>query len=117
TTHDKYWVTIAEKPVGANQGKFLYFEVEPSKKLTKLGNIPSLYREDIPGTRIARRGGTSPKPLGESAVNLGMYFDLTKMTEGEHDIAFRLFFENAYDTQTLESFKHLGDWRIELTRM
>ncbi len=117
TMHDKYWVTITENPKGPSQGKFLYFEIQPSKKLNKLGNIPSLYREDVDGASIMARGGKNPMPLGESPVNLGMYFDLTKMTEGEHDIAFRLFFENAYDPQILESFKHLGDWRIELTRM
>jgi len=50
-------------------------------------------------------------------VNMALYFDMTKFTEGEHAMAFRLFFENVNDEKRLQAFKTIGDWTIGAARI
>jgi hypothetical protein len=42
---------------------------------------------------------------------------MTKFSEGEHIMAFRLFFENVNDQSRLEAFKSLGDWQVVASRV
>ena len=43
---------------------------------------------------------------------MALYFDMTKFTEGEHIMAFRLFFENTNDEKRLLAFKNPGNWDV-----
>jgi hypothetical protein len=48
---------------------------------------------------------------------MALYFDMTKFTEGEHIMAFRLFFENVNEQSRLTAFKNLGNWMIDAVRV
>ena len=108
---DLYWVSAY------GQDRMLYMEISPSEKMRKAGAIPMLYRESIAGDQIKNRGRDTPTPLGKSPVNLALAFDMTKLSEGEHVMAFRLFFENNADPKRLDSFKSLKKWDITTTRV
>jgi len=106
-----YWVTAAGKD------RMLYMEITPSKQMRQLGAIPSIYREDKAGAEIVGRSSAAAKPLGLSPVNLALYFDMTKFSQGEHVMAFRLFFENSKDANRLTNFKNLSNWDIQANRI
>jgi len=110
-TEAKYWFTAS------TADRMMYVEIEPSEDMRKLGAVPQLYLENQPGSVLAQRPSDSAKPLGESPVNMGLYFDMTRFTKGEHSLAFRLFFENRFDAAQLESFRNLSLWNIALTRI
>jgi hypothetical protein len=106
-----YWVT-------ANTPDYMiYMEISPSTQMRKIGNVPMLYREDISPEEFIKRDTPGAKPLGKSPVNLGMYFDLTRFDEGEHIVAFRLFFENIQDKERLAEFKEVTLWEFETKRL
>ena len=107
----KYWFTAHDK------GKMIHIEIAVSEELRKLGSAPMLYMENKSAAQISSRSNEDAKPLGESPVNLGLFFDLTKFKEGTHDINFKLYFENRYDEKDLEAFKRLDDWKIRLNRI
>jgi hypothetical protein len=106
-----YWI------MASGNDRMLYMEISPSKEMRAAGAIPMLYKEDIDGPSIANRGSQEPSPLGKSPVNMGLYFDMTNFTEGEHIMAFRLFFENSNDEKRLAAFKNLGNWGIDVKRV
>ena len=111
TVEPLYWVTAS----GAD--RMLYMEITPSKEMRAAGAIPMMYREDVAGPQIKDRNRDAPMPLGESNVNMALYFDMTRFSEGEHIMAFRLFFENTNDDKRLTAFKTLGDWDIFVNRL
>jgi hypothetical protein len=106
-----YWI------MASGEDRMLYMEISPSKEMRAQGGIPMFYREDVEGGTIKGRNLDHPAELGQSPVNLALYFDMTKFTEGEHIMAFRLFFENVNDEKKLGAFKNLGNWDILATRM
>jgi hypothetical protein len=108
---DLYWVSAH----GLN--RMMYMEISPSKEMKAAGAIPMLYKEAVSGLKIRKRGSDTPSKLGKSPVNLGLYFDMTKFSEGDHIMAFKLFFENTDDPKRLESFKTLNRWDISANRI
>ena len=106
-----YWVTASGKD------RMLYMEITPSKQMRQQGAIPMLYREDKSGADVGSRSGAVAKPLSKSPVNLALYFDMTKFSQGEHIMAFRLFFENSKDNTRLTNFKNLSNWDFQVTRL
>lgn len=108
---DMYWLTAAK------DDRMLYLQISPSKQMRANGAVPLLYRENVEGPSIVGRNQQTPGPLGQSPVNMALYFDMTRFTEGEHVIAFRLFFENSYDNNRLASFKNLAAWSIDARRL
>lgn len=105
-----YWISASAKD------RMMYVEINPSAQMQKDGIAPMFYLEKKSAAEIKDRGSTSPSPLGKSPVNMGLFFDLTKFNEGDHFMAFRLFFENTYEQKILESFKTLSQWRVGATR-
>lgn len=106
-----YWIMASGKD------RMLYMEISPSKEMRADGAIPMLYREDLPGPVVKDRNKDQPKQLGESNVNMALYFDMTKFSDGEHSMAFRLFFENVNEEKRLETFKNLANWQFEVKRI
>lgn len=106
-----YWIMAS----GAD--RMLYMEISPSKEMRQAGAIPALYKEDQPGAAVKDRGAETPTPLGSSPVNMALYFDMTKFSEGEHIMAFRLFFENNNEEKRLLAFKNLGNWDVAANRL
>ncbi|MEZ4743214.1 MAG: hypothetical protein R3B45_12345 [Bdellovibrionota bacterium] len=95
----------------------MYMEISPSTQMRKTGNVPMLYEETKDGRELINRKNDVAMPLGKSPVNLAMFFDLTRFVEGEHIVAFRLFFENIQDKDKLEEFKSLGSWIYKTERI
>lgn len=110
-SEELYWVAAS------GLDRMIYMEIKPSKKMREAGAIPMFYKEDTSGSNIKARNADSPAPLGESPVNLALYFDMTKFKEGEHMMSFRLFFENRDDPKTLETFKNLSNWNVDIQRL
>lgn len=106
-----YWITAS------GNDRMLYMEISPSKEMRAAGAIPMVYKEDKPGAEIKDRNKEAPSGLGASPVNMALYFDMTKFSEGEHIMAFRLFFENSTETKRLQSFKQLSLWDVQATRL
>jgi hypothetical protein len=106
-----YWITAA----GAD--RMLYMEISPSKEMRAAGAVPLVYREEVAGDAVKNRGLDKTVELGKSNVNMALYFDMTRFTEGEHIMAFRLFFENVNDEARLGAFKMLGQWDVVASRL
>jgi len=106
-----YWLSAIGKD------RMLYMELTPSQQMAKLGGAPTFYREDKTADEIKPRGNIAPKPLGKSPVNLGMHFDLTKFSEGDHLVAFRMYVENQLDEQRIESYKLMNRWMVYAKRI
>jgi hypothetical protein len=106
-----YWVSAAGKD------RLLYMEIAPSRQMRDKGAVPLMYREDLAGPSLVSRGGDKPASLGKGPVNLALYFDLTRFSEGEHIMAFRLFFENVNDPARLATFRTLTEWNYEAVRL
>lgn len=106
-----YWVSMQGKE------RSIFFEVRPSIDLQKNGLAPALYREEKNGDELKSRNNDDVSPLGRSPVNLGIWFDATKISEGEHSMGFRLFFENVNAPERLAVFKGLSEWRYEVRRI
>lgn len=106
-----YWIMASGKD------RMLYMEILPSKEMRAEGAIPMLYKENTDGPTIKIRNKDEPKELGESNVNMALYFDMTKFRDGEHAMAFRLFFENINDDKRLETFKNLSNWQFDVARV
>ena len=110
-TEPTYWISAVSKD------RMMYVEIIPSKEMRVAGSIPSIFIEKVKGNSLRSRAQDKALPLGQSPVNMALFLDLTKLTEGEHLTTFRLFFENVYDPVKLNDFKSLDRWRIEATRM
>lgn len=106
-----YWISLQGK------NRTIYFEVTPSPELQLTGLSPSFYRENQSGAEISNRNNNDPAPFGKSPVNIGIWFDGTKIGDGEHAIGFRLFFENVLAPERLDVFKGLNDWLYEVRRI
>lgn len=110
-TEPTYWISAVSKD------RMMYVEIIPSKEMRAAGSIPSIFIDKIVGNNLRSRAQDKALPLGQSPVNMALFLDLTKLTEGEHLTTFRLFFENVYDPAKLNDFKSLDRWRIEATRI
>ncbi|MBP9708732.1 MAG: hypothetical protein KBD78_13925 [Oligoflexales bacterium] len=107
-----YWLT------GMNKTEMIYMEVKPSEKLLASGSIPYYFEQEITGTEAQEQYKKSKKrDLGSGPINMAMYFDLTKFTEGDHMMAFQLFFENQSNSEMLEQFKKLDLWASKVNRV
>jgi len=111
TVEPLYWI------MASGNDRMLYMEIVPSKEMRAEGAVPTLYREDKSGPEIVGRNRDVAKALGESNVNMALHFDMTKFTDGEHFMAFRLFFENINDVKRLETFKNLSKWQFNIARV
>ncbi len=106
-TEPFYWISATSKD------RMMYVEISPSKEMRAAGNIPAIFIDKTKGDVLKGRPTDKALPLGQSPVNMALYLDLTKLTEGEHLTTFRLFFENFYDPAKLSDFKTLDKWRVE----
>ena len=108
---DLYWISAT------GRDRMLYLEIAPSTQMREAGAIPRFYQEDLAGPKLTQRSNDTAKPLGAAPVNLALHFDMQRFAKGEHDMAFRLFFENRFDEQTLATFKNLSKWRYRARRI
>lgn len=106
-----YWLSAIGKD------RMLYLEMTPSAQMAKLGASPTFYQENVSGESLKPRGNDRPRPLGKSPVNLGMYFDLTRFSEGDHLVGFRMYVENRLDPGQIESFKNMSKWGVYAQRL
>jgi hypothetical protein len=106
-----YWVSMQGKD------RSIFFEITPSPELQKTGLAPELYREEKNGDELKQRNNDLISPMGVSPVNLGIWFDATKIGDGEHSMGFRLFFENVMAPERLAVFKGLSQWKYEVRRI
>lgn len=106
-----YWISAQ------GGGKSIYMEITPGADLQKEGVAPTLYREDVSALDMKGRDNNTVLPLGRSPVNLGIVFDATNFSEGEHTMGFRLFFENVVAPERLAVFKGLKDWHYSVSRL
>jgi hypothetical protein len=110
-TKGLYWVSMQGKD------RSIFVEITPSPDLRKIGLAPTIYRDDKPASDFKSRDNDRVLPLGKSPVNLGIWFDATKIPSGEHMMGFRMFFENVMAPERLAVFKGLGDWKYEVRRI
>jgi len=108
---ETYWITAA------SADRILYMEINPSDEMRKRKSVPLFYQENVPGSAVLTRSNDKPGELGSSPVNLALYFDMTKFSEGEHNMSLKLFFENLNDSQHLTTFRTLKDWTIKSRRV
>jgi hypothetical protein len=110
-TRGLYWVSMQGKD------RSIFFEITPSPELQKTGMAPELYREDKSAEELKGRSNDKVAHVGESPVNLGIWFDATKIGDGEQSMGFRLFFENVMAPERLAVFKSLSQWKYEVRRI
>jgi hypothetical protein len=108
---DLYWVSMQGKD------RSIFFEITPSAELRNTGMAPQLYRENKSGDELRARNNDKVAPMGQSPVNLGIWFDATKIGDGEQVMGFRLFFENVMAPERLAVFKSLSEWKYEVRRI
>ncbi len=106
-----YWVSLQGKD------RSIFFEISPSPELHASGLSPKIYREEKSGDELKSRDNNQIAPLGKSPVNLGVWFDATKISDGDHMMGFRLFFENVMAPERLAVFKSLREWKYEVRRI
>lgn len=106
-----YWASVL------GDEHMFYLSLNLSESMVAEGNLPAYYMESADWQELAKRDPAAILPLGESPVNLALYFDLTRFREGEHEIAFQLYLENRRDPQLLESFRNLPSWQQNLRRV
>ncbi|HYX35516.1 MAG TPA: hypothetical protein VE954_20665 [Oligoflexus sp.] len=107
----EYWASLI------GDDRMMYVLMRPSQQMLQDGNIPYYYVKDIQGEALKKRNNNETRPIVESPVNLGLYFDLTRFREGEHFMSFQLFFENKKDYKNIELFKSLDRWAIKAARL
>ncbi len=107
----EYWASLI------GEDRMIYVLMRPSQQMLQDGNVPYYYLKDIKGEELRKRNNNETRPLLESPVNLGLYFDLTRFREGEHFMSFQLFFENKKDYKNIELFKSLDRWMIKALRI
>ena len=107
----EYWASL----IGAD--RMFYVLMRPSPQMLQDGTIPYYFVSDLQGDELKKRNNNDMKPIAESPVNLGLYFDLTRFREGEHFMSFQLFFENKKDYKNIEVFKTLDRWLIKAAQM
>lgn len=107
----KYWLNVLGKDV------MFYAEIEPSEKMRKDDNIPYFYKKSVPAKALSHIDNNQVNAIEKSPVNVALYFDLTKFDKGEHNMSFKLFFDNKRDEVALDHFRRLSDWNFEITRL
>ncbi|MGE0172243.1 MAG: hypothetical protein AB7T49_05645 [Oligoflexales bacterium] len=107
----KYWLSM----IGSDH--MMFVELTPSAQMLKDNNIPSLYYKDVDGKALSHINNNDPHPLTESPDNIGLFFDMTKFKEGEHTMAFQLFFDNKKDLGEMENYKTLSQWMYHVSRL
>ena len=100
-----YWISAQ------GLGRTIYMEIAPGQELQRDGVAPTFYQENLSAEEMSSRSNNDALALGKSPVNLGIAFDMTKFSEGEHMMGFRLFFENVVAPERLAVFKGLNDWQ------
>jgi hypothetical protein len=110
-TESKYWLSMV------GEDHMMFVELTPSAQMVKDDNIPSLYFSKDNGRKLAQISNENPLPLTKSPVNIGLFFDLTKFTEGEHTMAFQLFFDNKKDMDEMDNYRNLSRWNHSLTKI
>lgn len=110
-TKGLYWVSMQ------GRDRSIFVEITPSEELRKIGLAPTIYREDKTANELKSRNNDHVLPLGKSPVNLGIWFDATKIPSGEHMMGFRMFFENVMAPERLAVFKGLNEWKYEVRRI
>lgn len=107
-----YWLSISK------EDRLLYMELDISEKMRSNKNYPSVYIEDIPGTKLVEeRSNDSVAPLGKTPVNLAMNVDLYKFAQGFHRMSFQLYFNNSFSQNLLDEFKTLKYWDFITSRI
>lgn len=106
-----YWVSMQGKD------RSIFVEISPSADLRKIGLAPTIYREEKAAADLKTRDNDRVLALGKSPVNLGIWFDATKIPSGEHMMGFRMFFENVMAPERLAVFKGLNEWKYEVRRI
>lgn len=110
-TKGLYWVSMQ------GRDRSIFVEITPSPDLRKIGLAPTIYRDDKASSELKSRDNDKVLPLGKSPVNLGIWFDATKIPSGEHMMGFRMFFENVMAPERLAVFKGLNEWKYEVRRI
>lgn len=97
----------------------MLMEISPSWRMINNGNRPLLYSEPGDPTSISSRPWNKPLELGKAPVNLGVYFDLSNLSEGEHRMKFNLFFENVNSEENRTRYRNISRWYYtsQLTRL
>lgn len=100
-----YYSLVAKHP------EFLMLmDITPSWKMINKGNRPLLYKENGDPAVISKRPWNKPLPLGKAPVNLGVFFDLSDLSEGEHRMSFKLYFENENNGDNIKQYSNLDRW-------
>lgn len=111
SSSDLYWASLVGKD------RMMYVELQLSKAMLEAKNIPRYYLSSQSASDLPPNPKHEIRPLGQSPVNLALYFDLTKFKEGEHQLGFQLFFENKRDDVILEEFRQLKRWIYKVKRI
>jgi hypothetical protein len=106
-----YWASLI------GEDRMMYIMLKPSATMLQDRSVPYYFVSDKSGADLKSRDNNLMKPIIESPVNFGLYFDLTRFREGEHFMSFQLFFENKKDYKILDVFKNLDKWRARLTKV
>ena len=106
-----YWASLI------GEDRMMYIMLKPSATMLQDRNVPYYFVSDKSGPELKTRNNNLMKPILESPVNFGLYFDLTRFREGEHFMSFQLFFENKKDYKILDVFKNLDKWRARLSKV
>ena len=107
----KYWAALSAKD------KMMFFEVSQSKALVKSKSFPQLYVVNKSSAQMDLSKVDDTLELGKAPVNLGIFFDMTKFTKGEHIMGFKLYFENHFNKEKLDSFKRMDQWKMKLQKI
>ena len=108
---EKYWLSMT----GPDQT--IYLEMTPSRDMLTHNNIPYLYRNDLPYSKIRMVDNNTPHDLGEPPVNIALFFDLTRFIKGEHLMSFQLFIDNKFQPENIETYKTLSDWHYYIINL
>ncbi len=112
TNPSRYWV------IGNTDKELIYMSLVPSQSLLRQKVTPHLYKEKKGASETqARFNKGKDLALGQGPVNLALFFDLTKFSEGEHQMAFQLLFENYSSDQLLSAFKKVGKWQYSVEKI
>ena len=110
-TDKLFWASL----IGKNS--MMYVELRPSASMLSKKNVPRVFLDNLASREMKQRDNNDILDLGQSPVNMALYFDLTKFSEGEHLMAFQLFFENKKDKAIIDSFKSLSQWTVTTDRI
>lgn len=108
---EQYWLTAM------NQTYMIFLKVRPSPMMLADDNIPRFYLRDISGPELVKNGKEKIGELGNSPVNIALFFDLSKFRMGEHFMSLQLFIENTVSPTRLKSFQQLSEWVTSLKRI